>query len=241
MAVICKKYNLLYICIPKTGSTSVSHMLIDQLDGEWLPNHHLFSESGTILVNRKHGSINELLTHNLVTKQELKKLHVFTSIRNPFDMVLSNYFFEKQIYSRFNNGIKWRQMFGRNTYFWLRKVIGFDQTNHFSWIMPQVRRYNFTHTHSFEEYVIKFYSGKKKNMYNRYTSGAEATYLKLEHIEEELIDFLGSLGIHENISLPHLSKSELKTGNYRKYYSKKARDIIEVSFKSEMETFGYTF
>lgn len=241
MAVICKKYNLLYICVPKTGSTSISNLLIEQLGGEWLPEKNIYNEKGIIIVDKKHAKVDELLAQNVITDEELNSLMVFTTVRNPFDMVLSNFYFEKQIYERFKNGIKYRLLFGRRSYYWVRKWIGIDKKNEFSWIIPQAPRYRYTNTHSFEDYVVKFYSKKEKNIYDQYISNTKTTFLKLEEIKKELSSFLRVAGVEKQVHLPHLSKSNRKTEHYRKHYSTKARKIIEEVFKTELETFGYSF
>lgn len=199
------------------------------------------SPDGLITIDKKHSKVSELLQSNLLDDGMLKTLSVFATVRNPFDMVLSNYFFEKQIYERFKSGIWKRMLLGRKTYFYLRKKLHFDRTNEFSWIMPQAHRYLFTVNHSFEEYLAKFYSKKGKNIYLDYTRGADVHFLKLENITEELEVFFNRIGIDKKVELPHLSKSYMKKDNYRSYYTERSRQIVENSFKNELEMFKYEF
>lgn len=241
MAVLCKNFNLLYICIPKTGSTSVSNFLINKLDGEWIPKNHILDKQGNIKVDKKHSKIRDLLEYDVLKKTEIDTLNIFTTVRNPFDMVLSNYFFEMQIFEEFRSGILLRTALGTHVYFFLKKLFKFDKFNEFSWIIPQYKRYLFTKRHTFEEYVEKFYSTKSANLYLDYVEDCNTTFLKLENIDQELKNFLANVGFYKRSQLSHLSKSKKKTGNYRDFYTKKSRMIIERTFKKELEYFEYQF
>ena len=241
MAVLCREQKLLYICIPKTGSTSISTFLMNELDGEWIPKESIVDEDGMITVDKKHSKIKELLNANLINKEKLSSLTVFATVRNPFDMVVSNYFFEKQIYDTYKFGIWKRMLLGAKVYFFLRKKLHIDKNNVYSWIMPQAKRYMFTVSHSFEEYVAKFYSQKSENMYLDYTRGADTMFLKLENIKEELEHLFDQIGVKKEVKLPHLSKSHMKRKEYQNYYTDAAKKIVEHSFKDELERFGYEF
>lgn len=74
-----------------------------------------------IVVDKKHSKVSELIRYNVLKDKELKKLTIFTTIRNPFDMVLSNYFFEKQIYEKFKLGIWLRLVLGSKNIFFYEK------------------------------------------------------------------------------------------------------------------------
>ncbi len=201
----------------------------------------MFNEKGQIILNKKHSKVSELLKFGIFTPEELNKLCVFTTVRNPFDLILSNYFFELQTYNTFHKGIKFRLFLGKRFYFFLRKLIKIDRTNHYSWIMPQIGRYHFTINHSFEDYVKMFYSKKVKNIFTVYTEGADAHFLKLENIESEMHHFFRERDIEIDIDLPLLSKSKLKNGHYSEHYTAKAKELVSKYFYDELTLFNYQF
>lgn len=108
--------------------------------------------------------------------------------------------------------------------------------------MPRAKRYIFTDRHSFEDYLIKFYSQKRDNLYLDYTKDVDAIFLKLENIQKELRKLFGQTGIEiKSIKIPHLSKSHLKREHYASYYTERSRQIVKNCFKNELKHFDYTF
>ncbi|TVR18845.1 MAG: hypothetical protein EA391_01660 [Balneolaceae bacterium] len=241
MAVLCKDLNLLYICIPKTGSTTMANFLISNCGGNWVPEKHQFNEKGQIVLDKKHCKISDLIKHGYYTEDEIKSLDVFATIRNPFDLVLSNYYFEKQIYQKFYKGIRVRLVFGKRIYFYIRKKFNIDRENHYSWIMPQIDRYQFTVRNTLADYLKRFYSRKKNNVFTEYTKGADAHFLKLENIEKDLDDFFQKRDIKIKTELPLLSKTHLKKGHYSEHYSPEAKELVEKYFTEELSLFNYSF
>ena len=240
MAVLCPQYGLLYLCVPKTGSSSVSRFLMDHAGGQWLPEEHIFNRRGEIVADRKHATLDQLKEHGLLSEEEIQKLTILISVRNPFDLVLSNYFFEKKIYREFRAGIRGRSLPGRRFYFYLRDRFRLDRDNHYSWIMPQASRYRFTSRNSFTDYVKKYYAGKKGTMFLHFTGGTPFEFIKQEQLESGLAGMLKSKGYEKEIELPRLSESR-NSPSRRKLYTDEARAIIEHRYSDELEMFGYSF
>ncbi len=219
----------------------MANFLINNYKGEWVPEKHLFSKKGQIVLDKKHCSISDLIGHGYFNESDIKSLDIFATIRNPFDLVLSNYFFEKQIYQKFYKGIKFRLAFGKNIYFILRKLLKLDRANHYSWIMPQIDRYQFSVNNSYKEYLKKYYSKKNKNAFITYTKGADAYFLKLENIDTELREFFQQRNINLKSELPYLSKSHLKKRHYSEYYTPETKELVASYFADELSLFRYSF
>ena len=85
MAIICTSYGLLFIMTPRKACTATGKLLLEKLDGEWIPKEDFTSSIDNSRVPRKHSTLNQLLENKLLTREESKKLLSFTTVRNPFD------------------------------------------------------------------------------------------------------------------------------------------------------------
>lgn len=63
MPVVSDDYRFVFFCAPLTGSTSVSHTLVESGIGYWAPERDLFDDKGKKLVDRKHGTLAQVRRH----------------------------------------------------------------------------------------------------------------------------------------------------------------------------------
>ena len=104
MSLISDELGVLFICVPKTGSTSAAQFLIKHFTARWLPADHIWNKTGErIVVDYKHASLESLLQHGLITSQELKHYQVAAVTRNPFDWVLSKYRYHHKLYQTYRD------------------------------------------------------------------------------------------------------------------------------------------
>ena len=89
MAIFCEKYNLLFIMTPRTACTAVGKLLIDELEGIQLPQADVLDIDGNFILQKKHGTLQQLLDHNIVKNENVKNIYTFTTIRNHFDSLYS--------------------------------------------------------------------------------------------------------------------------------------------------------
>ena len=89
MAILCRKYNLLFIMTPRTACTAVGELLLKQYGGKYLPEEDILDQNGTYLVQKKHCTLSELLKYNIISKDYADSLTKFTTVRNPFDNIVS--------------------------------------------------------------------------------------------------------------------------------------------------------
>src|SRR5690242_2440526 len=91
--VISDKYKYVFVELPLTGSTAISNELCEMYDGK--------------KILRKHSKYQEFLE---VAKEEQKKYFVFSGIRNPMDLVVSEFLKKKNNHKqRYTTPSEWRR------------------------------------------------------------------------------------------------------------------------------------
>lgn len=72
--IVSRALKYVYIAIPRTGSKSMSKWLVDHFQGEWVGEHHAWR-----------------------VPEEYRSYHVFTVVRNPYEIQASGWFFQPVI------------------------------------------------------------------------------------------------------------------------------------------------
>ena len=91
MAILCRDIGLLLLQAPHTGSTSLGTLLRTELGGEMLVEERVRDARGRIVLRQKHQTLAQLMAAGLVTPEQRANLLVVVGIRNPFDLVLTEY------------------------------------------------------------------------------------------------------------------------------------------------------
>ena len=91
MAILCRDIGLLLLQAPHTGSTSLGTLLRTELGGEMLVEERVRDERGRIVLRQKHQTLAQLIEAGLVTPEQRRDLLVVVGVRNPFDLVLTEY------------------------------------------------------------------------------------------------------------------------------------------------------
>ena len=91
LAIICRKHGLLFIQAPRTGCTAIARLLMDRFQGEQLPAEDILDDNGHIVVPKKHCTVPQLLSQGLIPANYRASLLTFTSVRNPYDSLVSLY------------------------------------------------------------------------------------------------------------------------------------------------------
>lgn len=220
MAIICDDLDLLYLCTAKTGSTSVSDLLLDELGGRWVPPEHIW-DGDELVVDFKHSSLGDLITHGLFTRDELEHLEVALTVRNPFAWVLSGYRYRRSVHRECTE-------LGDAAPEWMRSRM---------WDLEDAARLDF------DDYVAGRYEGGKPDGFERYVEGfmelPNLTYLRIEHIDDELNDLLARLGVGWRVAIPTVNRTH--GAGYREVYTDRSREIIAATFALDLELFGYEF
>ncbi|NJL83649.1 MAG: sulfotransferase family protein [Chloroflexaceae bacterium] len=90
MAIICRNHKLLFLMVPGTGCSAIGKVLLEQFQGEWLPETNLY-ENGRRVVCQKHNDLKSLVQYNLLSRWELPLYLKFATVRNPFDRLATDY------------------------------------------------------------------------------------------------------------------------------------------------------
>ena len=91
MAILCRDIGLLLLQAPHTGSTSLGTLLRTELGGEMLVEERVRDARGRIVLRQKHQTLAQLIEAGLVTPEQRADLLVVVGVRNPFDLVLTEY------------------------------------------------------------------------------------------------------------------------------------------------------
>ncbi|MGH8531666.1 MAG: sulfotransferase family 2 domain-containing protein [Gammaproteobacteria bacterium] len=166
------------------------------------------------------GGHKKIGTYTLIfNKREFETYFKFTFIRNPWDRVASAFHFLKQG--------------GMNNSDWL-------------WSEKNLSEYlNFDH-------FVKCWLNRKNIQKKihfvpqyKFVCGTESHFPKVdfigfyENIEEDFFYVKNRLGINAN--LIEANKNQDRKRNYREYYTRATREIVENVYREDIEIFGYDF
>ena len=223
MAILCEEINLLFICVPKAGSSSLENFLISNFGGKQVLTDHIWDDDGkTILVDYRHINIKEIIEHRLLTLAQLEQMKILVVTRNPFDWVVSFYVFNVNCYQRLKQE-------GEKAPDWI--------TAREHWLTELASM-------NFDEYVAHEFNNQNRSVYGLFIEGIDegkVEVVKLEQLDIEVERIFQELGVKLFQNIPHYNKTEGKKTDFRLYYSNKSRQIIEQSFASDFERLGYSF
>tara|TARA_R100001082_G_C4309554_1_gene136115 strand:+ start:105 stop:755 length:651 start_codon:yes stop_codon:yes gene_type:complete len=210
--MIIDKEKLIFIHIPKNAGTSIRRYF-----GNFSTYHETINDFKDVFPN------------------EYNSYKKFTIVRNPYDRMVSWYFYiQKQAKE------------------WVRFIKGGNPLsvsgNNGDGILSDIEKemYNEIFTDSFIKWVLNpfEYSETRRQLpetsnydirlkNNQYTWIDDTVkVLKYENLNEELSNFL-----NRKIELPHLNSTKRK--NYLKYYNKNALDIVYKRYKEDFKRFNY--
>jgi len=231
MAIICRKYNLLFIMTPRTASTAIGKVLCDELGGEFLPEKDILDSRGYNKVPKKHSTLAQLIGERLISKEEASSLLKFTCVRDPFDSLVSLYLKKRN---------KYQALVGDRKSF-LYRTPGF------------AKDLKFCKKHSFNAWIFRYYGpaailrkvvGYKLSLYEKYTAGMDEI-IRYENLQKDFHDILKKADITAHLpAVPCVNVTMSKNkegGKPRQYYNKISRKIVEYVFRDDLDRFGYKF
>jgi hypothetical protein len=227
MAIICRKYNLLFIMTPRTACTAIGELLCEHYEGEFLPAEDILDSCGFISVQKKHSTLSELLEHNLLTAHEAKSLLKVAAVRNPFDSLVSLYFKQR---------LKYQPLLA-DPASWVHRLPGYAQS------MRRAQRDSFN-TWVFRvcyKKIIKRLLGLRASMFAEHTNGADEV-IRFESMEEDLRKAFNRAGIDWKADIPSVNcTDERPDRDYRSFYSRPAALAVAVAYSYDLKTYGYRF
>lgn len=204
--VISDKYKYLFVELPLSGSTAVSNELCDLYEGK--------------KILRKHSRYTEFLK---IATDEQKKYFVFSGIRHPMDLVVSEFLKIKNNHKqRYTTPSEWRRNGGTLSDENLR-------------LYDEIRQNNLT----FQDYFKKYF----KLPYDNWSSAAHKNFdfvIRFENLRGDFSEVLKRLNIEPARELPQINKTSEKE-DYTKYYTPGVRQKAVFIFGPFMKKWGYEF
>jgi hypothetical protein len=227
MAIICRKYNLLFIMTPRTACTAIGELLCERFGGQFIPPENILDSRGLIRVDKKHSTLSDLIKHNVLTIDEAKSLLKVAAVRNPFDSLVSLYFKQRS---------KYQPLLGDPT----------------SWV-HRLPRYaedmKYAQAHSFKRWVlrityrklIKRLLGFYPSMFAEHTRGVDVV-MRYESIEADLGEVFRRAGMGSEAKIPTVNPTDERVNlDYRCYYSRVAELAVKFAYSRDLELYDYQF
>jgi hypothetical protein len=227
MAILCPAHSLLFIQAPRTGCTAIERLLLERFGGESVPPSDILGPDGFIRIQRKHCSIRQLVTTGLIPDDYESRYTTVTTVRNPFDSLVSMYVKKRETYQRRLN----------EPDAWMYKVRGY------------IEDMEFCRTHSFEEWVVKRYAVRPierllgrghRALYGRYTDGVQIV-MRFERLQQDFEAMMRGVGVIGDVTIPNVNATRQRERAYQSYYTPRARRIVEYVFQGELALYGYSF
>jgi len=222
MAIICRDIGLLLLQAPHTGSTSLGTLLRKELGGEMLLEERVRDERGRIVLRQKHQTLAQLVDAGLITPAQRRDLFVVVGIRDPFDLVFTEYARNREAGAISAPQRLWRRLPGASP--------DFSSTD-------------------FERFVRRRYEpglgyrllGRRPFVPVDWTVGADLL-IRFERMQEGLDQALRRVGVSERHVLPHRNPTlSRQHRDYRTIYTPRARAIVERVYAESLVRHGYGF
>lgn len=221
MAILCRDIGLLFLQAPHTGSTSLGTLLREELGGEKLLEERVRDTRGRIMLRQKHQTLAQLIEAGLITREQREELLVVVGVRNPFDLVLTEYARNREA-----GAISAPQRL-------LRRL---GVSSDFS-------------AADLERFVARRYApGRVYRLLGRrpfvpvdWTEGADHI-IRFEDMQTGLDEALCRVGVQEPHRLPHRNPTQSRRDrDYRSLYTPRARAIVSRAYARELKLHGYPF
>lgn len=227
MAVICRDYRLLFLLNPRTAGTAVAAALERHCGGEQIPEDDLLAADGSLVLQAKHNTIDDLMRHRVLTQSDIDGLTVVTTVRNPFDSLYSLY-------------LKMRDRYPP----WLAERQPWIMSN--PWVVQSIQ---YTQDHTFNEWVRHEYTRaaaatlarrRAATMHETYTGQADVV-MRFERLTSDFSQLVADLGLESSASVARENATPGRGENYRAAYSLRSRVLVHVAYSRDLRSFGYTF
>ena len=227
MAIICRKYNLLFIMTPRTACTAIGELLCERFGGEFIPSDDILDSRGLILVDKKHSTLSDLIKHKILTTEEAKSLLKVAAVRNPFDSLVSLYFKQRS---------KYQPLLG-DPASWVNRLPGY------------ARNMSYARTHSFNGWVlrvcyrklIKRLLGFSPSMFADHTRGVDMV-MRYENIEADLTEVFRKAGMGSKADIPVVNRTDERgDSDYRSFYSRVAELAVTLAYSGDLQMYDYRF
>ncbi len=193
------------------------------LEGESVPSERVVGEDESILVAR-HSNLPTLMRHGHVNQEERSRLLVFTTVRNPFDHVVSTYFKRRAIVDG--------RLARPNAILTTRRVESLEESvkqTFEQWILQRWRRPG----------PLGRFRGPVSWRYG-HTKDVDQV-LRFEQLQADFDALLARVGYQGTIELGLVNTTPGREPDYRRYYTARAQRHVEQAWRAELDRYGYGF
>ncbi|MEK8030658.1 sulfotransferase family 2 domain-containing protein [Ideonella sp. DXS29W] len=226
VAVYSSRFRYIFFANPQTASKAIAKTLTKSLDGQAMPDWDL-RRSGELTIKKHHATWQDLQDAGLMTREQLDTLFKFTSVRNPYDLLVSRYLKRKSRFVNDPNKYRWAQENPK-----IKASMDAAQEQPFpEWIAGQL------HKHREKGSTIK---GPLE-----YLDHADYV-IRFEALQEGFDEVLRRLGVRDPITiLAENVTSERAQGtkkrHYTEFYDDASRELVAQVYAPVIERFGYRF
>ena len=220
------KKNFLFIHIPKTGGNSIQNILSQYYDDLIIiPTDNQYMMEDFEIKNKSFPSLSKHSTlmdyrRAINNDKKMEKIYKFTCVRNPWDRMISLYFYR----SAKRGVFKWSK----------RDFINmFDKNNG----MPNRTCFDYLTTRGGGN--LSRLIGNNYKLKQMLGIKPEVNFIiKFEHLQTDFDNVCKEIGIPKHI-LPHTNKSRHE--NYINYYDDELITLVGEKHRDDIEYFGYKF
>lgn len=226
MAVYSTRYRYIFFANPQTASKAIARTLETQLEGQPMPAREI-RVNGELKVKKHHATWQHLQDFDLMSRAQLDGLFKFTSVRNPYDLLVSRYLKRKGRFSSEPDKYRWAQDNPR-----IQASMAAAQELPFpQWLAGQLRR------HREKDTTVK---GPLE-----YLDHADYV-IRFEALQAGFDEVLRRLGIDRSIPIVAENvTSERAQGSakmhYTAFYDDASRVLVARAYAPIIERFGYQF
>ncbi len=225
MAILCGDLKLLFIQTPHTGCTAIGNVLRNRFAGVRVPEQHVHDARGRLIAPRKHATLQQLMDAGLVTVKQRESLIVAAGVRNPFDMVTTEF------------------VRTTGTEDPRRRRKGTDEPP-----PVQAARRGPPPT-EFEPWLEwRFGGGSRHRLRGQryveppdFAAGADHV-IRFERLQADFDALMARVGVKERVEIAVVNTTVGRHGrHYATFYTPGARRIVEAVYGGWIERFGYRF
>ena len=202
--VISHKYKYVFIQLDRTASTTIAKELVEYYDGK----HILW----------KHARYCDFLK---IANEEEEKYFAFSGMRNPLDVIVTEYFRTKiDMFGRFSN---------------INKRRGVSKLN--------IKKHNYISNNNadFTSFYKKFYYTQIYNEWKTKDFEKLDFIYCFEDLQRQFSNILRKLRIKQKRPLPVVNKTPERKNDFTSYYTKEIQSRAKIVLGKYMIKWGYTF
>lgn len=223
MAILCRELGLLFVLTPATGSTAIGQLLIERFGGEWLPSENRPE------IRKKHSTLGELMAHGLVDDALRRELLVVTSVRNPYDRLVSIH--AKRV------GAPPERVADPDS--WLYGPKGRNRAEDVRWIRAHTFA-QWIRRRFFRNWLLRTLLGRSTSVYDRFVDGVDVV-MRYERLQADFDDVLRRVGATP-CEIPRINVSLARSErDYRGAYDRLSRLLVRIGQREDLERFDYSF